>query len=168
MRVTQTKSNKQETKKPLLTDIIIKILPFTKCIFERFPWLSQFINFSMVGIINMVLSYAIYAFLIYLSVHPQIANQIAFWLSVLNGYLLNKFWVFEAKTKQKSASQLLKYVITYAFNNVLGIFLLWLYIDILHLNAYIAPFISLPITIPMNYCINKFWIFKKSKTNCNI
>lgn len=145
-----------------LSDYIESIFPFTRKIFNRFAWIKQFINFSIVGIINLVLSYVVYAILVYFSIHYQIANQVAFWLSVLNGYLLNKYWVFHKQSIKKSKSQTLRYFLVYAFNYFLGIFLMYLYVDVLHINKYIVPFISMPITIPLNYCLNRFWVFSKS------
>jgi len=149
-----------------LSDWMEGKLPFTKAIFRKFPWMMQFINFSIVGGINMLLSYLLYVFFVWLGLHIQIANMLAFWLSVINGYVLNKYWVFKNPTgnKEKKLSDhitLVKYVLMYGFNLLLGIVLLYLYVDILHLNKYIAPLISIPITIPMNYCLNKFWVFKK-------
>jgi putative flippase GtrA len=154
---------KNNIKGEFLSEYIEIVFPFTKKIFIRFPWVRQFINFSMVGVINLVLSYIIYAFLIYASVHYQIANQASFWLSVLNGYLLNKYWVFNKQNVKKSNSQSVRYFVVYLFNYFLGIFLMYLYVDILSLNKYIIPFISMPVTIPLNYCLNKFWVFKKPK-----
>lgn len=150
------------TEQTLLSDIIIKLLPFTKFFFDKMPWLAQFVNFSIVGVINMILSYAIYAVMIYINVHPQIANQVSFWISVLNGYLLNRFWVFKKQANQKNTTQTARYVLTYSFNNVLGVALVYLY-TLLHINEYLFPFISMPITIPLNYCLNRFWVFRGSK-----
>lgn len=132
---------------------------FVSYLIVKFPWLKQFLGFSMVGVINMVLSYSIYAILIRFNVHHQIANQIAFWLSVINGFVLNKNVVFKSTKSQKIKSESIKYTAVYGFNWILGIFLLYLYIDVLKINSYFAPLISIPITIPMNYALNKFWVF---------
>lgn len=143
----------------LLSDIVLKWFPWTAVIFRMFPWLMQFINFSMVGIINLFLSYLIYVSCLYIGLHHQIANQIAFWLTVLNGYILNKFWVFQKGKSGKAKVEAIKYFFLYGINFVMGIFLLYLYVDILHWNKYLAPIISIPITVPMNYLLNRKWVF---------
>lgn len=154
--------NKGKThEEVLITNYIIKVFPFTKIIFSRFPWIYQFINFSIVGVINFILSYLIYAALVYINVHYQIANQVSFWLTVLNGFFLNRFWVFKRQASKKSPAQTVKYFATYGLNWVLGIVLLYLYVDLLHINKYIATFISMPITIPLNYALNRYWVFRK-------
>lgn len=130
---------------------------------SKFPWLKQFLGFSFVGVINMVLSYVIYALFIKLGVHHQISNQIAFWTSVLNGFILNKNFVFKSSKSKKTRSEGIKYMAVYTFNWFLGIILLYLYIDVLKINSYLAPLISIPITIPMNYALNRFWVFRKKE-----
>lgn len=162
--MTENSNNNNVKEKKYLTENIVGVLPFTKVIFEKIPWLAQVIDFSMVGVINAVLSYLIYAILIYFSVHYQIANQVSYWLTVLNGYLLNKYWVFSNQSEKKSHTQTLRYFVLYGFNFVLGIVLMYLYVDVLHINKYIVPFISIPITIPLNYCLNRFWVFRNKKS----
>lgn len=138
-------------------------LPFTRVVFDKFPWLAQFINFSVVGVVNTVLSYLLYAFFLWLSLHHQVANQLAFWITVLNGYLMNRFWVFKRQAAERSPAQTIRYFCVYGFNFLLGIFLLYLYVDVLYLNKYIAPIISMPVTIPLNYCLNRYWVFRRPK-----
>lgn len=149
------------SKGKLLTECIVEHFPLMDQVFERNLWLKQFINFSIVGVINMILSYVLYSFCIYMELHHQIANQISFWISVLNGYLLNKYWVFQRGDSGRGRTESIKYFAVYGFNFVLGIFLLYLYVDVLNINKYLAPVISIPITVPMNYLLNKKWVFKK-------
>lgn len=156
--LTVAQIDEKENKR--LSVIISKILPFTRFFFERFPWLAQFVDFSMVGVINAFLSYGLYALCIRIGLHHQIANQISYWISVINGYMLNKNWVFANQSNKRSHTETVRYFMLYGFNFFLGIFLLWLYVDYLHLNSYIAPFLSMPVTIPFNYCANRFWVFK--------
>lgn len=151
--LTKTNSNNN-------TDKLVRIFPFLKKIFDAFPWLTQFINFSIVGVSNMVIAYLVYAILVYYNIHPQIANLISFGVSVLNAYIWNKFWVFNGHVN-KGVSTPMKFLVVYGGNLILGIVLLYLYLEVWHLNKYIAPFISLPVTVPLNYLLNKLWVFKK-------
>ena len=141
--------------------MLIYCFPFLKTLFFKIPWLAQFINFSMVGIINLFLSYFLYVACIYVGLHHQIANQVSFWLSVLNGYILNKYIVFNKKNSDNTQIERIKYFTVYGFNYVLGIGLLYLYIDKLKINPYLAPIVSIPITVPLNYLLNRKWVFKK-------
>lgn len=125
--------------------------------------IRQFTGFSLVGAINFVVSYVSYAISIYFGIHHQIANQISFWLTLINGYLLNKYWVFKKAGNGSNNKELFRYFTVYGLNFVLGIFLLYLYVDILNINKYIVPFVSMPVTIPLNYYLNKKWVFAKKQ-----
>ena len=50
--------------------------------------LMQFVKFGMVGISNTVISYAVYAVLVFFGCPYLIANLVAFVVSVLNSFLL--------------------------------------------------------------------------------
>jgi putative flippase GtrA len=36
---------------------------------------------------------------------------------------------------------------------------------VLGVSKYIAPFFVLPVTVPLNYILNKLWAFKPAKRN---
>lgn len=139
---------------------LIRIFPFMEGLFNNFPWLVQFVNFGIVGLSNTVVAYSVYAVLVYYNLHPQIANIISFMVSVLNAYIWNRVWVFSGH-QVKKVSTPFKFIVVYGGNLLLGILLLYLYLNVWHLNKYIAPFISLPVTVPLNYILNKLWVFRE-------
>ena len=143
-----------------ISDNLLKMFPFMKFFFDRFSWLAQFINFGIVGVSNMLVAYSVYAILVYFNVHPQIANIFSVLVSILNAYVWNRFWVF-SQTATKKVTGPIRFIVVYGGNLLLGMVLLYLYIDVWHLNKYIAPFISMPVTIPLNYILNRFWVFKE-------
>ncbi|GBU21586.1 hypothetical protein R80B4_01482 [Fibrobacteres bacterium R8-0-B4] len=126
--------------------------------------IKQFIKFGIVGLSNTAVSYIIYAVLVYLGVYYIIASVIAFILSVLNSFYWNKKYVFKRGDDQQKLGfwgALLKTYISYAFTGlVLSNILLYIFVDILHISEYIAPFFGLVITIPLNFILNKKWAFK--------
>ena len=56
-----------------------------------------------------------------------------------------------------------KTYVSYGGTSLLSIFLLWLEVSIFGVSKIIAPVVNLLITIPLNFIINKFWTFTKSK-----
>ena len=46
---------------------------------------------------------------------------------------------------------------------VVGGALLWLQSDILGIPVYIATILNLIVTIPLNFLLNKFWVYRKKK-----
>jgi len=126
--------------------------------------LTQFIKFGIVGFSNTAISYIIYSGLYYLGLHYIIANAIAFIVSVLNSFYWNSKYVFKSdgdRQKRNFWRALLKTYVSYAFTGlILSSGLLYVFIKIMRISAYIAPLLGLAITIPLNFVLNKKWAFK--------
>ena len=126
----------------------------------------QFIKFGIVGFSNTVIAYVIYALLVYFKLHYILANIIAFIISVLNSFFWNNKYVFknEVTSKRDILHSLIKTYISYSFTGVfLGNALIFLFVDVLHISKYLAPFFGLVITVPLNFFMNKKWAFKPIK-----
>ena len=124
----------------------------------------QFIKFCLVGLSNTVVSWLIYSVLVYVGLHYLIANVIAFLLGVLNSFFWNNKYVFKPsgdQQKRDTWNTLIKTYISYSFTGlILNNILLYFFVDILHISAYIAPLLGLVITVPLNFIMNKKWAFK--------
>ncbi len=121
-------------------------------------------GFGLIGLLNTVLSYGItnvcyYAF----GLHEQISNLFAFLITVLISYLLNSRFVFE-KDKQPWYLALAKVYASYAFTELIlmGV-LLFIEERLFGIPHYIATFVNLIITVPINFLLNKFWAYRKRK-----
>lgn len=125
--------------------------------------LMQFVKFGMVGISNTVISYAVYAVLVFFGCPYLIANLVAFVVSVLNSFYWNNRYVFTLESGQ-TRSMWRALVKTFASYSVTGLFLssglLWFWIDACGVSEYVAPIINLLVTVPLNFLLNKFWAFK--------
>ncbi len=129
------------------------------------PPLVQFLKFGMVGAINTVLSYIItngcyYGF----RLHEQISNLISFLITVLISYLLNSRFVFRQQegNRQPWYRELAKVYASYALTELvlMGV-LLFIQERLLGIPHFIATFLNLCITVPLNFVLNKFWAYRK-------
>jgi len=119
----------------------------------------QFIKFGLVGIINTLLFFCVYYSLSYFGVHYILANLAGFILGTLNAYYWNIKYVFKAKGY--SIRSLFKVYVSYGFTLTLQTGLLYILVDLIVISHLIAPIITLLITIPTNFLLNKFWSFKE-------
>lgn len=56
---------------------------------------------------------------------------------------------------------LLKTYVSYSFTGLfLNSILLVLWVQVFHINEFIAPIINLLVSVPLNFIINKYWAFK--------
>jgi len=126
--------------------------------------LAQFIKFGMVGLSNTAVAYLIYSALLYAGLHYIIANVIAFILSVLNSFYWNGKYVFKSGGGRRKGGfwpALLKTYVSYAFTGlILSSGLLYVFINIMRISAYVAPLLGLAVTVPLNFVLNKKWAFK--------
>lgn len=150
----------------LLKSIIYKILHLLHIDLTEEQWneFMQFVKFGLVGVSNTVISYVVYAILVYVGFHYLVASLLSFVVSVLNSYYWNSKYVFilEDGEERSRLQTLIKTFMAYAFtglllNNILLVF----WVQVLHISEYIGPLINLLVSIPINYLINKFWAFRK-------
>lgn len=124
-------------------------------------FIKQFMKFGIVGVINTVSSWIFYYSLLFFKVHYIVATTIAYILSSIIGFILNKTWVF--KSKNKVSSSLFKYIITYGSSYLINIGLMYTFVDVIGISDKIAPILVLFFTIPYNYLFSKIWVFKNKK-----
>ena len=122
---------------------------------------SDFIKFSIVGFGNLIISLITYYILVYFSINYQIANIGGFVTGSINGYIWNKIWKF--KNSEKNVSSIIKFYLTYLSTWLLSALLLYIWIEKIEISDKIAPIINIFITTPINYLMNKFWVFKRKK-----
>lgn len=123
----------------------------------------QFIKFSIVGFTNALVAYSVYFCLTYLGIHYIIANIIAFAVGVLNSFFWSSRFVFKKKTGEyrNPFYTLAKTYLAYAITGlILSNILLYVFVEIISISKYIAPLLSLVITVPTNFIINKEWAYK--------
>lgn len=126
--------------------------------------LVQFIKFGLVGVTNTAVSYGIYALILWLGGHYLLASVVSFVVSVAWSFLLNNRFVFQREAGETRVwwKVLLKTYLSYGFTGLLlANALLYLWIDVLGVNEYLAFFINLIITVPTNFLLNKLWAFRK-------
>ena len=117
----------------------------------------QIIKFIIIGFSNLGISLLIYYILIFFKIDYQISNIFAFIFGSINGYFWNKKWVFKKNGDIKNT--LVKFYITYLFTWLISSILLYVWIEIFKLSNLIAPILNLFITTPINYILNKKWVF---------
>jgi len=128
--------------------------------------LTQFIKFSIVGLSNTLISYGVYAGLTYIGVPYVLASVIGFVVSVLNSFFWNNRYVFKKNDGEQRNPwwTLAKTFLAYAGTGlILSNILLVLFVEKMGVSKYLAPILSLVITIPLNFVINKFWSFRTKR-----
>ena len=126
-----------------------------------FKIFEQFFKFGLVGVANTAISYIVYAALVYFGLHYILSNAAAFAVGLVNAFYWNNKHVFkENRESRKAGIAAFKMIAAYSFSClVLGSFLLYVFVDVLGVSAYVAMVLVLCVTVPLNFILNRFWVF---------
>lgn len=129
--------------------------------------LLQFIKFGLVGGLNTGISYCITNACYYLfGLNKDFSNFVAWVITVFISLLLNRRFVFAqaGNEKQPFWKSLIKVYAAYSVSFLFITFLTALEEDVLGIPHYLAQLINIPISIPINFLLNKFWAYRSGKT----
>lgn len=121
----------------------------------------QLIKFGIVGVSNTLISLIVYYILIFVGVNYLVANITGYIISSIWGYLLNKIWVFK-ENRCDTKSSMLKYYLIYSSSLLINLLCMYILVDKLNISEIVSPILTLCITIPYNFILNKAWAFKDS------
>lgn len=128
--------------------------------------IKQFTKFAIVGLLNTILNLILTYLLIFClknlmknqTMLTFIANSVGFLLTTLNSYYLNNKFVFK-KSRKGNLWPLTKTFICYGSTFLLGFIITKIFTKLVGLSVFLVPIISLVLTVPLNFLINKFWSF---------
>ncbi len=124
---------------------------------------AQVMRFGLVGLVNTAVGLITYWVVIYLDESLyQLGNILGFLLSVLCAWFLSRHFVFnehKASGRRDGLRTLLRSYLSYGGTTALAALLLYLLIEIWQVDPYMAPVLTLFVTVPANFLLNKFWTF---------
>ena len=125
--------------------------------------LLQFIKFGLVGVSNTLVAWAFYYFFLWIDEDLYMVGSIVGGIvSIANAFYWNDKYVFKNNNNdwKSKFKRLGKTYISYGGTSLFGMILLWVEVNYFGISKVFAPPITLLITIPLNFCINKFWTFR--------
>lgn len=126
------------------------------------PDFLQFIKFGLVGVSNTLVAWACYYFFLWADEDLYIVGSVVGGIvSTANAFYWNDKYVFKSNINdwRSKLKRLGRTYISYSSTSVLGVLLLWVEVSFFGISKVIAPPITLLITIPLNFLVNKFWVF---------
>ncbi len=134
-------------------DVLKQLKSINKDNWKQILW--QFIKFGLVGV-----STGIYYIFIWINKDLYFwGNAVGWVISVFNSFFWNNIFVFK-NSQMGFFKKLLRTYIAYGGSFLLGSVLIVLQVRVIGVSEWLAPWINLVITIPINFILNKFWAFK--------
>lgn len=131
-----------------------KMIEQLKLLFKR-----KEIRFLFVGGINTFVGYGTYALCIFGGLHYAFSQLISTIIGVVNSYFWNKYFTF--RKKGKSASEAVRFLSVYAASYIINLGLLYMLIDRLEMNEYLAGMFGLIVTTLISYFGHNKFSFKE-------
>lgn len=125
-----------------------------------YSW-RQFIRFGIVGASSAAINLCLYYFLVWLGFYYVLANIIGWICSICNTFFWNSYMVFSPQ--KKWIKSLFKTYITYTISLLIMTVGLWVLIEVIYVSKLLAPIIMMVVMMPVNFLINKYWVFKDNK-----
>ena len=122
--------------------------------------LTQFIKFSLVGLLNTAIHYGIfYVTYQYMGLYHLLASTIGFCFAVTNSYLINKHWTFKTRGS-KVHHEFAKFITVNLVTLSINLGSMALLVEQCGMDPRIAQLASIGLTLSINFLGNKFWTFR--------
>jgi putative flippase GtrA len=124
-------------------------------------WL-QLIRFGLVGGTGFVVNVGVYALCVHvMAIDYRIAFVLAWMVAVMNNFLLNRHWTFQA-AEGSMRFQALRFFVVSALAALFGFLLLTLFVEDFGLAKVPAEAIAVAASTPLNFLGNKLWSFRNA------
>jgi len=134
------------------------------CAFLRRFWEIRLFRFFVIGAVNTLFSYLIYAGAILIGMHYTLATLI----STVLGIIFNFFTTGKVVFRSLEGRRFFLFMLVYAVTYVVNILLLRLLVDVIHINKLIAgALVTLPVAL-LSYYLNARWTFRGVDSRSNL
>lgn len=126
--------------------------------------IQQFIKFSIVGIANTGLDFAILNFLhLILHLNLYLSGTISVSVAIINSYYFNSIWSFkDTKSNKNHKKQFTQFIFISLIALCLTNGIMYTFTEFARLNYNISKAIATVIVVFFNFTANKLWTFKSS------
>jgi putative flippase GtrA len=124
--------------------------------------LKKFSKFSLIGILNTLISFISYSYLINIGLFYLLASFISYCLGLLNSYIWNLRWTFQ---KQHSRRVLIRFIIVNTFALSFKLLLLKFFVDYTNLGKLYSEGLAIIFSTILNFFGNNFWAFRNRETD---
>jgi putative flippase GtrA len=123
-------------------------------------WL-QLVRFGLVGGVGFAVNLAVYAVCVHgLGIDYHAANVVAWLVAVLNNFVLNRHWTFEAADGRAHA-QAVRFLVVSLLAEVLSLVLLTVFVEAAGVDKVAAQALAVGCSMPVNFLGNKLWSFRR-------
>jgi len=122
-------------------------------------WL-QLVRFGAVGGAGFVVNLAVYALFVHpIGVDYHVAAVAAWLVAVMNNFVLNRHWTFDARD-ERAHTQAVRFMVVSLLAFVVNLLLLTLFVESAGMAKVPAQALAVAASMPFNFLGNKLWTFR--------
>jgi putative flippase GtrA len=122
-------------------------------------WL-QLIRFGLVGGVGFVVNLVVYALAVHsVGVDYRVASVVAWLVAVLNNFVLNRYWTFDARDG-RAHFQAMRFLVVSLVAEAFSLALLTLLVEGGGVPKIPAQALAVAASMPLNFLGNKLWSFR--------
>src|SRR5277367_2330438 len=122
-------------------------------------WL-QLVRFGLVGGIGFIVNVAVYTLFVHsVGVDYRLANIVAWLVAVINNFVLNRHWTFDARDG-RARSQAVRFLLVSLLAEAFSLALLTLFVEVAGVAKVPAQALAVAGSMPLNFLGNKLWSFR--------
>jgi putative flippase GtrA len=122
-------------------------------------WL-QLVRFGIVGGVGFVINIAVYALCVHgATLDYHVAGVVAWLVAVLNNFVLNRHWTFDARAGRAHFQAMRFFVVSLAALGVSQL-LLTVFVESAGMPKVAAQALAVAASMPLNFLGNKLWSFR--------
>lgn len=122
-------------------------------------WL-QLVRFGLVGGVGFVVNLAVYALFVHgVGLEYRIASVIAWLVAVINNFVLNRHWTFDAR-EGLARFQAIRFLLVSLAAEIISLVLLTILVQDGGLSKVPAQALAVGASMPLNFLGNKLWSFR--------
>ncbi len=122
-------------------------------------WL-QLVRFGMVGGVGFIVNLAVYSLFVHpIGVDYRVASVVAWLVAVINNFVLNRHWTFDARAG-RAHFQALRFLIVSLVAEAFSLLLLTLLVEGAGIAKVGAQALAVAGSMPLNFLGNKLWSFR--------
>lgn len=124
---------------------------------------SQFIKFSLVGILNTAIHFGVFYFLYsFMGLYHLLASATGFCIAVTNSYFMNKYWTFN-QGNSNIYSEFTRFLMVSLLSLLINLACMSILVDLFSIHPPTAQLAAIMITLVVNFLGNRYWTFNSSK-----
>jgi putative flippase GtrA len=122
-------------------------------------WL-QLVRFGLVGGIGFIVNVAVYALVVHsIGLDYRAASVVAWLVAVINNFVLNRYWTFEAR-EGRAHFQALRFLVVSLAAEAFSLVLLTVFVESAGIAKIPAQALAVAASMPLNFLGNKLWSFR--------